>query len=429
MQLQEDFLHYVWRFKQFDLQDLKTTDGQPIHVFDFGEYNTDGGADFVNAKIQIDETVWAGNVEIHTQASEWYKHQHQNNRAYDNVILHVVWENDEPIKRKNGHFIPTFELKHRVQLQLKNRYLKLLHEKAWIPCANQINLVSSFTINSWLDRLLIERLEQKTTLIAEALERNNNDWEETFYQMIARHFGLKINVEPFERVAQTLPHTILAKHKSDLFQIESLLFGQAGFLQTDFKDVYPNRLKKEYQFMQHKYGLKPIPKTMWQFLRLRPPSFPTIRLAQFSALVYQSLHLFSKILEAESLQAIEKLLNVEVSEYWQTHYIFDKESTKRKKTLGKSSIQLIVINTIVPTLFLYGQLKGEERFQDRAFQLLEELSAEQNSVIKNWKALNVEVKNAQQSQALLQLKKHYCDQKKCLNCSIGNTLMRLSSTD
>lgn len=424
MQLREDFLHYVWRFKQFDLQELKTTQGETIHIFDFGSYNTNGGADFINAKIKIGETIWAGNVEIHTLASEWYKHQHQNNPAYNNVILHVVWENDETIQRISGDEIPTFELKSRVSLKLKNSYLKLLHEQAWIPCANQIEQVSEFTKSNWLDRLLIERLEQKTSIIETALEHNQQNWEETFYQMIARNFGLKINVEPFERLAQSLPLITLAKHKNDLFQIEALLFGQAGFLKDNFEEAYPNRLKKEYEFLKHKYGLQPIPKTMWQFLRLRPPSFPTIRLAQFAVLIHQSLHLFSKILEAESPKAIESLLKVEVSGYWLSHYVLDKPSKTRKKSLGKSTIHLIIINTIVPFLFLYGQMKGEEVYKDKAFRLLESLPAEKNSIIDNWKNLNLKAENACQSQALLQLKKHYCDQKKCLHCGIGNAILK-----
>ncbi len=423
MQLREDFLHYVWRYKQFNLQNLKTVSGETIHLFEMGQYNVDGGADFTNAKIQVGDTVWAGNVEIHINASDWHKHQHHENPAYNNVILHVVWQADEAILRSNGNAIPTLELAQRVDLKLKNRYLKLLHEQAWIPCASQIETVSDFTKSSWMDRLLIERREQKTNIIAEALTRNGNDWEATFYQMMARNFGLKINVEPFERVAQSLPHTILAKHKNSLFQIEALLFGQAGFLNENFEEDYPNQLKKEYQFLQHKHGLQPIPKTMWQFLRLRPPSFPTIRLAQFAALVHQSLHLFSKVLETKDLKAVEDLLQVELEGYWQTHYVLDKASAKRKKTLGKSTIQLIIINTIVPFLFLYGKEKDEEKYQDKALELLEALPSEENSVIKKWKSISMKSDSAYQSQALLQLKKHYCDAKKCLHCNIGNAIM------
>ena len=424
MQLREDFLHYVWRYKQFDFQYLKTTSGENIEVFQFGMYNTDGGPDFKNARIQIDETIWAGNVEIHIKASDWLKHEHSKNPAYNNVILHVVFEADVVINNNVGQPIPTLELNGRIPLKLKNTYLKLLHEKAWIPCANQIESVSDFTKTIWLDRLLIERLQQKTTIIAEALELNNNDWETTFYQMIARSFGLKINVEPFERLAQTLPLITLAKHKNSLFQLEALLFGQSGLLEGDFNEDYPNRLKKEYKFLSHKHNLSPLPKTIWQFLRLRPPSFPTVRMAQFAALVHQSSHLFSKVLEAENIETIEKLFEVQISDYWLTHYVFDKESKKRKKSLGKSTIQLIIINTIIPALFLYGKSKGEEKYKDKALKFLEQLPAEKNKVIDNWQSLGFKADSAYQTQSLLQLKKHYCDKKNCLNCSIGNTIMK-----
>jgi hypothetical protein len=424
MKLQEDFLHYVWRFKKFDFKELITTTGESINIFDFGQYNTNGGPDFLNAKIQIGDTIWAGNVEIHVRASEWHQHQHNENPAYNNVILHVVFEADESIHLPKGGVIPTLELHSRVALSLKNKYLKLLHEQDWIPCAKQIGEVPSFTKSSWMERLLIERLEQKTQVIQEMLERNNNDWEATFYQMMARNFGLKINVEPFERLAQSLPHIILAKHKDSLFQLEALLFGQAGFLNKSFEETYPSQLKKEYDFLKHKHSLTAIPHTMWQFLRLRPPSFPTIRIAQFAALTYQSLHLFSKILEAKDLKEITRLLKVELSDYWLTHYVFDKASPKRKKSLGTGTIQLIIINTIVPFLFLYGRMKGENSFPEKAFELLESLPPEKNSVIKKWQSLELPTENAHQTQSLLQLKKHYCDKKRCLQCNIGNYIMK-----
>jgi hypothetical protein len=424
MQLREDFLHYVWRFKQFDFSQLKTTNGENIEIFQFGQYNTDGGPDFTNAQIQIGKTLWAGNVEVHIKASDWLKHMHGKNLAYNNVILHVVFEADTVITNSVGQPIPTLELNGRISLKLKNTYLKLLHEKAWIPCANQIGSVPDFTKTIWLDRMLIERLEQKTTIIAEALERNNNDWETTFYQMVARSFGLKINVEPFERLAQTIPLITLGKHKNSLFQLEALLFGQSGFLSGDFKEDYPNQLKKEYEFLKHKYQLTGIPKTMWQFLRLRPPSFPTIRIAQFAALIHQSSHLFSKILEAENIETIERLFEVQVSDYWQCHYVLDKESQKRKKSVGSSTVQLIIINTIIPALFLYGKFKSEERYKDKALKFLEQLPAENNKIIDEWQSLGFKANSAYHTQALLQLKKQYCDKKNCLSCSIGNSILK-----
>lgn len=420
----EDFLHYIWRFKQFDLQELRTTAGEEVQILQFGQYNTDGGPDFKNARIKIGNTVWAGHVEMHLNASDWNKHQHSSNPAYNNVILHVVFEADTTILHSSGDPIPMLELNGRIPLKLKNAYLKLLHEKSWIPCDSQIEIVSDFTKTLWLDRLLIERLEQKTENIQTALTNNQNDWETTFYQVMAGSFGLKINVEPFQRLAQTLPLITLAKHKNNLFQLEALLFGQSGLLNKEFEETYPNELKKEYLFLKHKHQLTAIPATMWQFLRLRPPSFPTIRLAQFAVLIHQSTHLFSKVLEAKNITELESLLKVEVSGYWLTHYVFDKASTKRKKSLGATTIQSIIINTIIPFLFLYGKWKGEEQYKEKALQLLEALPAEKNKVIDGWAALGLNTDTAYQSQALLQLKKHYCDRQQCLNCSIGNAILK-----
>ena len=424
MQLREDFLHYVWRFKQFDFKNIKTTEGEAIQIFQVGDYNTDGGPDFKNAKLQIGETTWAGHIEIHVKASDWLKHGHSSNPAYNNVILHVVFEADTVILNAVGQPIPTFELRKRIPLKLKNNYLKLLYEKAWIPCANQIEIVSDFTKTLWLDRLLIERLEQKTAYFEAALQRNNNDWETTFYQMIARSFGLKINVDPFERLAQSLPLLTLTKHKNNRFQLEALFFGQSGLLDNDFEEDYPNQLKKEYAFLQHKYQLQTLPKAMWQFLRLRPPSFPTVRIALLAVLIHQSTHLFSKVLEAESVETLEKLLTVQVSDYWLTHYVFDKVSQKRKKSLGKSTIQLIIINTIIPFLFLYGKRKSEEKYKEKALKLLETLPAEKNKIIEKWQSLDFKTQNAYQTQSLLHLKKHYCDAQQCLRCAIGSIILK-----
>lgn len=428
MKLPEDFLHYIWRFKQLDLNELQTVQQQSLQILDFGQYNTNGGADFLNAKVVIDGTIWAGNVEMHVQSSDWLKHQHQNDPAYNSVVLHVVFEDDAPVHRNNGERIPTLELHSRIDLSLKNRYLKLLHEKkqAWIPCASQIQAVSEFTKSSWLDRVLIERLEEKTRYFASVLERNNQHWETTFYELMARSFGLKINTTPFERLAQSLPLLTLAKHKDSLFQLEALLFGQAGFLAPNepFEEDYPQGLQREYQHLQHKYQLQPLPRTLWQFLRLRPSGFPTIRIALFAALIHQSSHLFSKILKINTAAEAAALLKVQVSEYWQTHYVFGKASKKRNKSLGKATVQTIVINAIIPCLFLYGNLKGDEQYKEKALALLENMPPEKNSVIEQWKALNMATNNAADTQALLHLKKHYCEPQKCLHCGIGHAILK-----
>ncbi len=422
--MREDFLHYLWRTKRFHLDNLRSTEGEILQISNFGKHNHHAGPDFLEAKIRIGDTLWAGNVEIHLNASEWIAHKHQRDRAYDNVILHVVLEEDQPIFRNSGERIPCLELRQRIPPKIIKTYQKIVHNEHWIPCQHHFYTITDLTKNMWIDRLLVERLEQKTVHIAERLSQTNNAWEETFYQILARNFGVKVNAEPFELVAQSTPLNLFAKHKNNLFQIEALLFGQAGLLQGEFVDTYPKSLQKEYQFLQKKYQLSPVKKESWRFMRMRPANFPSIRLAQFATLIYQSSHLFSKILEAESTKDIEKLFKVSLSEYWLTHYIFDKASTKRKKTLGKSTIHLLIINTIVPFLFLYGTHKSIETYRDKALRFLEELAPEKNSIIEKWKTLGLTPDSAYQTQALLQLKNEYCTNKRCLECAIGNSILK-----
>lgn len=422
--MREDLLHFVWRTRRFDLQNLVSTEGETISIQQFGELNTHAGADFFNSKIKIGETLWAGNVEMHLNSSDWKKHGHSDDRAYDNVILHVVLEEDEPIFRESGQRIPCLELKKRISEKLSKTYLKLLHNEFWIPCQHHFFEVSEMKRNLWLDRLLTERLESKTEAIAQRLDQNNGHWEETFYQFLARNFGVKVNNDAFEQLARATPLLHLGKHKNDLFQIEAMLFGQSGLLEKEFEDDYPNRLKKEYTFLQKKYNLEPISVVNWKFMRLRPANFPTIRIAQFARLIFQSVHLFSKILEVKKVEDIEKLFSVELSDYWKSHYTFDNESIERSKKLGKTAIHLFVINTVAPVLFLYGLRKGEEKYRDTAFRLLENLKPEKNSIITGWKHLGVEPDSAYQTQGLLQLKNEYCNKKRCLECAIGAGILK-----
>ena len=422
--MRENFLHYLWRMKRLDLADLQTTQGEAITIHNFGSHNHHAGPDFLNAKIQIGETLWAGNVEMHLQSSEWLLHKHQEDAAYNNVILHVVLEEDQPILRASGERIPCLEIKKRIPLKLINVYQKLLHNEHWIPCQHHFYHVSDLTKNLWLDRMLVERLEQKTEAIEQTLQGNNGNWEETFYQFLARNFGVKVNSQPFTALAQSLPLMTLAKHKNNAFQVEALLFGQAGLLEKEFVDDYPRQLKKEYQFLQKKYTLVPIDGVSWRFLRMRPANFPTIRIAQFATLIHQSVHLFSKILEIKKVEQIENLFDVQLSDYWVSHYVFDKASTTRQKSLGKNAIHLLVINTIVPFLFLYGKLKAETAYKDLALQLLEELPPEKNSTIDNWKKLGMSPQSAYQTQALLQLKNEYCSAQRCLECGIGGAILK-----
>jgi Protein of unknown function (DUF2851) len=422
--MREDFLHYLWRTRRFDLTDLKTTKGETIEIQDFGEHNHDAGPDFLNSTIRIGDMVWAGNVEMHVKASEWTQHKHQTDKAYNNVILHVVFEENEPVFKENTEGPPTLELRGRIPEGIAQKYWALMHNEHWIPCQQQFYTVSELTKTMWMERLLVERLEDKTEAIAASLNQNKMDWEETFYQFIARSFGAKVNAEPMEWLARSLPHRILAKHKNNLFQVESLIFGQSGLLDKGFEDEYPTLLSKEHTFLSHKHQLTPIETVAWKFSKLRPNNFPTIRLAQLASLVHQSTHLFSKVLESDSIENIKALFDVKISEYWHTHYTFDTPSVLRPKTIGDDAFNLILINTIIPFLFYYGKMKKEEVYKDRAFAFLEQLKPESNNITEGWQRLGLEPKSAFNSQALIQLKNKYCDKKRCLECAIGNGIVK-----
>ncbi len=422
--MQEALLHFVWRTRRFDYANLHTTEGEAVEIITTGTHNTHAGPDFFDARIRIGNTLWAGNVEMHLLASEWEVHRHSDDRAYDNVVLHVVWEEDRPILRKNGERIPCIELKKRLPAKLLKTWRELLHNEHWIPCQHHFHRVPDITRQLWLDRLMVERLEAKTGAILECLERNHQHWEETFYQFLARNFGVRVNTEPFEALARSLPLKLLAKHKNSLFQIEAMLFGQAGLLEGPFTDDHPQRLQQEYAFLQRKYGLQPLPGSTWKFLRMRPANFPSLRIAQFAVLIHQSAHLFSKVLAIRSLTEVENMFDVRLAGYWQTHYVFEKASAKRTKTLGKTAIHLLVINTLAPFLFVYGKQKGEPALCDRALHLLESVPPESNHIIEGWERLGITPVSAAQTQALLQLKHGYCDQKRCLECAVGAEVMK-----
>ena len=422
--MRESFLHFLWRTRRFDAQNLITTESQPIEIQVAGEYNSHAGPDFFNARLRIADTVWAGNVEMHLRSSEWLVHGHSKDPAYDNVVLHVVFEEDQPILRSTGERIPCLELQGRIPPKLLENYERLEHEAAWIPCAHFFHQVPDIIRLNWLDRLMVERLELKTAVLAEVLQMTENHWEESFYRTLARNFGLKVNADPFEALARSLPLMILARHRSSLLQLEALLFGQAGYLEEKHTEEWPNELVREYRHLAHKYGLEPLAVSQWKFLRLRPANFPTVRLAQFAALVHQSAHLFSKILEANDLREIENLFSVQPSPYWRNHFQFDKPSVKREKLFGRDFIHLLVINTIVPFLFHYGKTRDFEEPQKRALNLLEELPPELNTIIDGWAEMGITARNAFQTQALIQLKTKYCDQKRCLECAIGSTILK-----
>lgn len=417
--MKESILHYIWQFRLFPVQDLKTTDGQTVEIIDPGKPNTDAGPDFFNAKIKIDNTLWAGNIEIHSLSSDWVRHHHTTDKAYDNVILHVVNKADANVFRTNGDSVAQLEL--AVPDHIRINYDELLREKKWIPCADKIHQVPLFLVNDWKNSLLVERLEQKTEMIETLLSQSNNHWEEAFYVSMARSFGFGTNSEAFERLARSLPMSILAKHKDNIFQLEAMLFGQAGLLENTVNDEYQLNLQKEYRFLQSKYQLKPIESSEWKLLRLRPDNFPHVRLSQFAALIHRSTKLFSKIIKSDNLQVMRGLFICEVSDYWKKHFLFGKESSVSGKRLGSKSIDILLINTVVPFLFAYFKKKNSDN--DIALKLLELIPAEKNVIIRKWMELGIGAFSAFDSQALLQLKKKYCDEKKCLRCRIGHKVL------
>lgn len=418
----EEFLYFIWQNQLYNKENFRTSDGEAIDVLSVGTRNSDSGPDFFNAKIKIGDTIWAGNVEIHVKSSDWYKHLHEKDKAYDSLILHIVNDIDKEVYNSKGNKIET------AKIVFDKKYLEnfndLLNNQLWINCENQIKLIDKIYINSWLNNLLVERLESKSEAIKQILEKNQNDWEETLYQLIARNFGQNTNSLPFELLSKSLPQKILAKHKNNLLQIEALLYGQAGFLDVDCYDDYYIALKKEYKILKQKYSLIPIENHLWKFLRIRPTNFPTIRISQFANLIYKSTNLFSKLIEVKGAAHIADLLSVNASVYWNNHYRFGVQSEKSEiKAIGKSAIDVIIINSIVPILFLYGKVRDNEYLCDLSLDFLNNIKAEKNSIISKWSEIGIKAENSFDSQALLQLKNAYCNKNECIKCLIGNKII------
>lgn len=418
----ERLLQFIWQFQYFNKSELATTAGETIQIIFPGQHNTNQGPDFSDAKIKIERTIWAGTVELHLKTSDWKKHNHHGDKNYNNVILHVVWEEDvelaEVLKR-----IPVLELKERVSKILLQRYEELMNSSSFIPCEKNIQNVRDITWKSWKERLLAERLVRKAKTVETHLQQNNFHWEETFWWLLARNFGIKVNADAFEAIAKSLPITILAKHKSQINQLEALLFGQAGLLGNKHKEDYPKLLWREYKFLKEKYKLKPVHQPI-HFLRMRPGSFPTIRLAQLAILISDSSHLFSKIKEAQHIKEVKQWFDVTANDYWHYHYRFDEASAFKRKNLGATMTDNIIINTVVPVLFAYGDYHDDSKYKDKALQWLEETAAESNSITKGFLKLSIENKNAFDSQGLIELKNGYCNEKRCLECGVGNSLLR-----
>ncbi|MGQ3679044.1 DUF2851 family protein [Tenacibaculum discolor] len=422
--MKEEFLHFLWQYKLFNSTNLISVKREVVEVIDSGSYNTNSGPDFLNAKLKIDEQLWVGNVEIHIKSSDWYAHHHEKDVNYDAVILHVVWEHDSDVFMKNNHPIPTVELQSSVQKEVLANYKKLfLKEQRWIPCEKQIAETSSFILNNWLERLYFERLENKSIVIKELLEKSNNDYEAVLFQLLAKNFGLKVNGEAFLQLAQSFDFSVLRKVRFNEEQLSALLFGQAGFLEQELEEAYCLQLQKEYAYIRHKYRLEPIAKHRFQFFRMRPNNFPTIRIAQLIALYNKYQNLFSRLIDVNKVENFYDLFTGEVNDFWKTHYTFETASKKTDKRLSKSFIDLLIINTIIPLKFVYEQARGEVD-QEGFLQLIKQLKPENNSIISKFLELKIKANNAFESQALLELKNNYCAKKCCLQCAIGSKLLK-----
>lgn len=422
--MKEDLVSYLWLNQLFNAP-LKTEDDEPVTVQHPGIRNHDAGPDFSNARLKIGSTIWAGNVELHVNASDWYQHNHNTDAAYDNVILHVVVKNDASIYRPNGEKIPTVTIDKRFDEIIEQRYQQFMESQFWIACEGQISKLKPIIIHNWLERMAIDRLETRTKRIHTYLQETNYDWEQAFFQLLCRSFGFKTNSEPFEMLGKQIPLKLIQRNNLSLQQTEALLFGQAGFLEKKIYSQYHEKLRLAYQGIKAKYSLIPLPEHIWKFMRLRPSNFPTVRLAQMAALLYKSPHLLRPVLEASSLDEIKTIYNIKASDYWITHYHFEKPQTKSvaPKKLGETAVQLLLINTVIPFLFVYGKFHNKSVYQDKAIDWLMQLPAEKNNITKKFIQRNFPCHHAMHSQALLQMREHYCRRKKCLECHIGQHLL------
>ncbi len=422
--MKEELLWYLWKFKLF-YNDLTLNTGEKLTVLKTGVRNYDSGPDFFNALIKIDGTTWAGNVEMHLKSSDWFAHGHHNDKAYDNVVLHVVFEHDKDVFRKNGEVIPVLEAKNNFDTKILTRYNDYVKSLRKIPCENDIDKTDYITLLNWLERLTFERLEQKSDEIINGTKLLKNDFQEVFYRKVARYFGLKTNNDAFEMLAESLPLKILSVHSENILQLEALLYGQAGLLSPKYQDEYPNVLLDEYRFLSAKYGLKPIDKSVWKFMRMRPANFPTIRISQFANLIHRSSALLHKIFTEENINNVKTLFSVSASGYWENHYRFDVPAQNRKrKVFGSTSIDILLINAVVPFVFAYGAIQNKPHLKEKAVEWLEHIKAENNRFTRLYSQLGIKAENAMHSQALVQLKTGYCDKKRCLNCAIGHYLLK-----
>jgi hypothetical protein len=426
--MKEEFLHYLWKYQLYDTDNLCDKDGNRIEVLNPGEYNRDSGPDFFNAMVNIGGTIWAGNVEIHLRSSNFETHGHHRDKAFDNVILHVVGENDKMVFNSSGEEILTVRL--TFDASLYERYLELINNPYVIACQDDIMKLDGFFIRHWLHSLLIERLQNKSESFQKILSATGNDWEDTFYRVLSRYFGFRVNREPFEMMASLLPFRIIRKHSDNRLQLEALLFGTAGMLEKGLfkdaiKDKYYSELLREFEILSAKYSLNPLHGRIWKFSRLRPVNFPTVRLSQLAEMLSVAGGLFMKVLEAGDINELRRIFEVSASEYWNDHYVFGKISRRMLKNTGNTATDILLINAVIPAIFVYGKLRDHDDICERALGFLEKTAPEDNSIIDEWGQAGIVPESAFYSQALIQLRNEYCKKRKCLDCRIGSRLISM----
>ncbi|MAO08167.1 MAG: hypothetical protein CL596_05590 [Alteromonas sp.] len=422
--MKEDFLHYLWKFQKFSTGNLHTVEGEPLRILDTGVHNFNEGPDFQMAQVEIDNQKWAGNVEIHINSSDWFAHGHEKDTNYDNVILHVVWEHDAKVPRKDASFIPTIELKDKICLDTIQRYYQLISsEKKFIPSEAQFAEIPNDIFENWLHQMFLERLELKADSVFEELKHTSNNWEAVLFRMLCKNFGLKLNGPSFLSIAKSFDYSIVRKCGDNTLKLEAILYGQAGFLDQDISSQYYELLQDSYAYAKIMYGISNEGVLPSKFFRLRPPNFPTLRLSQFAVLWTHKKFLFSKLMDAKTKEDYYDIFEVAASEYWDIHYNFGVESNKRKKSLTKNFMDLLIINTVIPLKFTYMKYMGEVVL-DELTQLALSIKAEKNTIISKFKELRDFDDTAWHSQALLHLKSNYCTPFKCLQCEIGNYILK-----
>ena len=422
--MNEKLLQFIWQFQYFNRQKLHTTQNESILIVKPGIWNHHQGPDFSEAMVRIGKTKWVGNIELHLRSSDWFKHQHESDKHYTNIILHVVWEADVPIYDLNNNEVPTLTLQHLIPKLLLERYSQMMETKVEMPCHSFLPVLDNLAWFSWKERLIAERLERKSAHILALVKQSQNHWEEVFWWLLAANFGVKVNADLFGLIARSIPLNTLLKHKNQVQQLEAFLLGQANLLSGKVKEDYPLMLQREYRFLKRKYQL-PIVYKQPAFLRMRPAAFPTVRLAQLAMLINQSTQFFSQIKEIKDIKKIQEIFSITANDYWHYHYRFDETTEYQPKHLGKQMTENIMINTVIPVLFSYGLYSKEEVFKEKAVQWLYDLSAEQNQITREWKLSGISLRSALDSQSLIELTNHYCINKRCLDCAIGNKILKI----